>query len=60
MSVSSYMEKQAATKVAPQRLAIDWGTVFWAFLAGGIVTVLMVYGVIPAMFGYAVRYIEKK
>ncbi len=54
------MEKQATIKVTPQRLAIDWGLFFWGVVAGGIVTVLMVYGVIPAMFGYAVRYIEKK
>lgn len=41
-------------------LAFDWGTFFWGIVAGGVVTLGFVYGVIPALAEWGTAEIRKK
>lgn len=46
-TVASYGAEYAIPR-APA-LAFDWGTFFWGAVAGGVVALAMVYGIIPAL-----------
>jgi len=50
----------SAPVVRAPSLAFDWGTFFWGAVGGGIVTLLMVYGVIPALSEWAAFEVRKK
>lgn len=41
-------------------LAFDWGTFFWGAVGGGVVTLLMAYGVIPALAEWGAAAIKKR
>lgn len=41
-------------------LEVDWSSVFWGFVAGGVVTLGMAYGVIPALAEAAAKAVRKR
>ena len=44
----------------PQRLVVDWTTLFVGAIAGAFITLLFVYGVAPAAFQYGAAKIRQK
>lgn len=57
---SPYGQRAGLQRVASPSLAIDWGSVFWGAVAGGVGTVLMIYGVIPALAEWGAAAIKKR
>ena len=49
-----------APVVRAPSLAFDWGTFFWGIVAGGVVTLGFVYGVIPALAEWTAAEVRKK
>lgn len=50
----------ARAPVRVPALEIDWGTVFWGAVAGGLVTLGFVYGVIPALAEWGAAAIRRR
>ena len=42
------------------QLQYDWAQIFGGFILGGIITLMMVYGVIPALTEYGAAKIRKR
>jgi len=66
MVATSYGARTLPTPTQPtltpvrQQLVIDWGQVLAGMFAGGIITILLVYGVIPAIAETGAAKIRKK
>lgn len=64
MVATSYAVETSAVPEAitpvRQQLVIDWGQVLGGMIAGGIITVLLVYGVIPAVAEVGAAKIRKR
>jgi len=54
-----YQVAQAPFVRAPA-LVFDWGTFFWGAVGGGVVTLAMVYGIIPALAEWGAAEVRKK
>ena len=49
-----------APLVRAPALAFDWGTFFWGAVGGGIITLAMVYGIIPALAEWGAAEVRKR